>query len=77
MIGVGGFVVRLPGAMTTGMMDTLDYIAAIIEALKLPPIERLTRLSEIDAEQKSLPWWHFVSKQSLPTLGGMARTTPA
>ncbi len=62
-----GTFLGVPGVMTTGLIDMLDYMADLSEATKLPPTERLVRFKAIDAEKGDLPFWHFIIKR-----GGIA-----
>ncbi len=68
----GGRVLDIPGAMRLGLLDALDYMAEVIEASKLPPVERLSRLRAIDVELQGLGFWHFVAKRNTPAVTRVA-----
>ncbi|MBN1362427.1 MAG: hypothetical protein JW993_17660 [Sedimentisphaerales bacterium] len=67
-----GWVVKFPGTVRIGLLDTLDYMVEAIEASKLPPAQRISKLRAIGAKQQELPFWHFLSKDTAPALRRVA-----
>ena len=62
----------LPSAGGTWLADTLEYMEQRIEAVKLPPVERLKRLRQIDDEIQQLSFFHEMTRIATPALTRVA-----
>ncbi len=69
---LNGAAMIIPGLRDVGMADMLDYMGDCIEASKLPPMERTTRIKEIFDGLNDLSGIHIVAKIVAPALGRIA-----
>jgi hypothetical protein len=69
----GGAPVRMPPVVgKMWLLDTLDYMADIIEASRLPPPERLARFRALEQQVQQLSFLHVMVKTLTPALTRLA-----
>jgi len=72
MSGAGGRMSSIPVLGRVGLADTLDYMAACIEAAELPPDQRVARLRQIQDELEDMGFLHVIVKVLAPALSRVA-----
>ncbi len=68
----GGVVYWLPGAKERALADILHYMAACVEAARLPRTQRMARFHEIRQEVQDLSVLHAVVKGMVPRMDWVA-----
>ncbi|KPK51424.1 MAG: hypothetical protein AMS22_10940 [Thiotrichales bacterium SG8_50] len=72
MGGAGGRVSSIPILGRVGLADMLDYMAACIEASKLPVGQRVARFRQIQDELEDLGFLHVIVKVLAPAMSRVA-----